>query len=63
MKISHKRSSVVDEVIKEIEKSFGKMMVTRGSKHTFVGIDINFTTRWYGNVVNGSIYQGVYRDI
>ena len=42
MKISHERSSVVDKVIKEIEKSFGKMTVTRGTKHTFVGIDIDF---------------------
>ena len=42
MKVSHEKPSVVDNVIKEIEKSFGKMTVTRGAKHTFVGIDINF---------------------
>jgi hypothetical protein len=38
-KISHKDSKVVDWVITEIEKKFGKMSVNRGKKHTFVGID------------------------
>ena len=42
-KISHVSSSVVDSVISSIENKFGKMTVTRGSKHTFVGIDIEFT--------------------
>ena len=30
-KISHMQSSVVDDVIKEIEEKFGKMTVTRGN--------------------------------
>ena len=42
MKISHEKSSMVDKIINEIKKSFGKMTVIRGLKHTFVGIDINF---------------------
>ena len=42
-KISHQDSKVVDWVIDEIEKRFGKMTVTRGNKHTFVGVDIEFT--------------------
>ena len=32
-KISHKKSSVVDEVIETIEGKFGKMTTTRGDEH------------------------------
>jgi hypothetical protein len=38
-KISHVDSKVVDWVIEEIEKKFGKMTVKRGKLHTFVGMD------------------------
>ena len=40
VKISHKDSKVVDQVIRELEKDFGKMTVSRGNKHTYVGMDI-----------------------
>ena len=42
LKISHVRRTVVDNVISTIEKKYGKMTVTRGKKHTYVGIDIEF---------------------
>jgi hypothetical protein len=42
-KISHVDAKVVDWVIEEIEKKFGKMTVMRGKKHVFVGINIKFT--------------------
>ena len=41
-KISHVDSKVVDQVIKKIETSFGKMTVTRGKTHNFVGMDLDF---------------------
>ena len=41
-KILHSDSKVVDSVISNIESKFGKMTVTRGDKHTFVGVDIEF---------------------
>ena len=40
--ISHEYPNVVDYVVSKLEYEFGKMMVTRGKKHTFVGIDIDF---------------------
>ena len=42
-KISHVSELVVDSIISDIESKFGKMTVTRGNKHTFVGVDIEFT--------------------
>jgi len=39
-KISHKDPSVVDNIIVMLEDVFGKMTVTRGASHTFVGMDI-----------------------
>ena len=39
-KISHKDLRVVDWVIKQLEKKFDKMTVTRGKEHNFVGMDI-----------------------
>jgi len=41
-KISHVDSAVVTKVIAMIEARFGKMTVTRGKKHTFLGMDIDF---------------------
>ena len=41
-KMSHVDSNVVTEVIRETEKEFGKMTVTRGKKHAFVGMGIEF---------------------
>ena len=41
-KISHVDKNVVDWVINQLEDKFGKMTVTRGTKHTFVGVDIEF---------------------
>jgi hypothetical protein len=40
LKISHVDPDVVSKVIEDIEKVYGKMTVTRGNKHTYVGMDI-----------------------
>jgi len=39
LKLSHESSEVVSDMIKVIESKFGKMTVTRGKKHTYLGID------------------------
>ena len=44
-KISHKDPKVVSEVIESIEKQFGKMTVTRGKAHTFLGMNITFNNK------------------
>jgi hypothetical protein len=41
-KISHVKPEVVTDVIQHIENRFGKMTVTRGKNHTFLGMDITF---------------------
>jgi hypothetical protein len=41
-KVSHVRASVVSKIIKAIEADFGEMTVTRGTSHTFIGMDIFF---------------------
>ena len=41
-KISHVSSRVVDQIITELEKKFGKMTVKRGKEHVFVGMSITF---------------------
>ena len=41
-KISHVKPAVVTSVIKKIEAKFGKMTVTRGQHHVFLGMDITF---------------------
>lgn len=42
-KISHADPKVVDDIIGNIEKIFGKITVTRGKNHNFVGMDLEFT--------------------
>ena len=46
--ISHRDPNVVSRVIADIERHFGKMTVTRGKQHTFLGMDIEL--RPDGNV-------------
>ena len=43
LKISHVSEEVVESVISMIEARYGKMSVTRGKKHTYLGMDIEFT--------------------
>ena len=41
-KISHIDPKMVTSIITKIEERFGKMVVTRGRKHNFVGMDVEF---------------------
>jgi hypothetical protein len=41
-KISHVNPDVVSQVIEKIEERFGKMTVTLGSEHTFLGMNFSF---------------------
>jgi Reverse transcriptase (RNA-dependent DNA polymerase) len=41
-KISHVNPDVVTEIILQIEKRLGKMTVTRGGEHTFLGMNFTF---------------------
>jgi hypothetical protein len=41
-KISHVDGNVVSHVIKKIETKFGKMTVTQGKEHVFLGMNISF---------------------
>jgi hypothetical protein len=41
-KISHVEYGVVTRIIEKIEARFGKMAVTRGKQHTFLGMDIEY---------------------
>ena len=42
LKISHQQRSVVSDIINSIEAKYGKMVVTHGNKHNYVGMDITF---------------------
>jgi hypothetical protein len=42
-KISHVNPVVVTKIVGLIEERFGKMTVTRGKKHTFLGMEFEFT--------------------
>ena len=41
-KLSHVQQSVLDDVIEKIEHKFGKMTVSKGNRHNFLGMDILF---------------------
>ena len=44
-KISHVNPKVIDRIIKEIEKRFGKMSQTRNNEHEFLGMNITFKNK------------------
>ena len=43
LKISHKKENVVRDIIKELEKEYGKMSITTGDTHTYCGMDLIFS--------------------
>jgi Reverse transcriptase (RNA-dependent DNA polymerase) len=43
MKISHVNPQVVTRIIDSLEEKFGKMTVTRGREHNFLGMNIKYT--------------------
>ena len=45
LKISHMEPKVVSEIIKAIEDKFGKMTVTQGKKHSYVGLEIEIVDK------------------
>jgi len=51
-KISHVDATVVTDVFEKIEAKFGKMTVTRGKHHVFLGMDITFNN-------NGTVKEAI----
>ena len=43
LKISHVDSKVVDDIIKMLESIYGPMTISRGKKHTYLGMDFDFS--------------------
>ena len=41
--VSHMEARVVEDLINDLKKHFGELVVTRGNKHTFLGMNINIT--------------------
>ena len=40
-KLSHMEAKVVEDLINALKNSFGELVVARGKKHTFWGVNIN----------------------
>ncbi|KAG7372416.1 reverse transcriptase RNA-dependent DNA polymerase [Nitzschia inconspicua] len=58
-KISHVDPQVVTDVITAIEKHFGKMTVTRGRHHKFLGMDITFNSNGTVSILMAEYLKGV----
>ena len=43
LKISHKDSKVVDDILDVLRSIYGKLSVTRGKHHTYLGMDLDFS--------------------
>ena len=42
-KVSHIESKYVEDLIKDLKNNFRELVVTRGKKHIFLGVNINIT--------------------
>ena len=42
LKISHKDKKAADNILKILERKYGRMSVTRGKKHTYVGMNVEY---------------------
>ena len=58
-KISHNDSRVVDKIIESIENSFGKMIVTGGKAHMFVGMEITFMEDETAEIIRNSTLRNI----
>ncbi|KAG7347353.1 reverse transcriptase RNA-dependent DNA polymerase [Nitzschia inconspicua] len=58
-KISHVDPKVVTDVIAAIERHFGKMTVTRGRHHKFLGMDITFNSNGTVSILMADYLKGV----
>ena len=55
-KISHKELTVVKDIISKIEDKFGKMEVTYGDEHTFLGMKLKYNRKKKTVTVNMKEY-------
>ena len=58
-KVSHMEETLVEDLIHDLEKHFGKLLVTRGKKHTFW--DISYSQLFVceeANIINDEIVRG-----
>jgi hypothetical protein len=62
LKISHVDKNVVTQIILDIEKAYGKMTVTRGSKHTYVGMDIEYTEQGEAKILMKGYLEEAIKD-
>ena len=51
MKISHADPAVVTDVIEQLEQFFGKMTITRGKEHVFLGMKIKYTDQGTAEII------------
>ena len=59
--MSHMKPEVLTKVIEDIEAKFGKMSVTRGDEHVFLGIKIRFPrSRWDRGYKGGQLPAGCF---
>lgn len=45
LKISHKSQAIVDRMLKQLSDIYRDLNITRSSKHTFMGMDLEFNSR------------------
>jgi Reverse transcriptase (RNA-dependent DNA polymerase) len=50
-KISHADPAVVSQIIDQLEERFGKMTVTRGKKHVFLGMNVTYTPHGTAEII------------
>jgi hypothetical protein len=61
-KISHVKSSVVTDIITILESHFGKMSVSRGDRHEFLGMHLHFLGDGTATVHMSSYLQSAIND-
>ena len=40
LKISHKNEKVIEDILNYLSGFYGKLSITRGDRHTYVGMDV-----------------------
>ena len=62
LKVSHEDSNVVTKFIKWLEDKYGKMRTSRGKKHDYLGMDMDFSTPGYVKIGMVNYIQSTIKD-
>ena len=62
LKISHVEKSVVEDVVKNLEATYGEMPTQRGKKFLYLGMTLDYSTKKKVKVIMKDFVESILKD-